>query len=50
MWKTGDDRIAVKDRGLCLDLKGGKVLDPIIQTYKCTDGNPNQVFELAGLA
>jgi hypothetical protein len=40
MWYTDDNRLAVKDTGLCLTLpKGG-----VPQTQPCTDANPNQVW------
>lgn len=46
---TNDNRIAVTDKGLCLDLKDGKTYKNgrgVVQTYKCTDHNTNQVWTM----
>ncbi|KAG6906510.1 hypothetical protein DXG01_013564 [Tephrocybe rancida] len=44
---TPDNRIALKDKGLCLDLPGGvHFAGNQVQTWKCTDGNTNQVWTL----
>jgi len=45
MWYTDDNRIAVKDTGLCLTLPGGKTQNGVVpQTQWCTDNNANQVW------
>ncbi|KAJ8514796.1 hypothetical protein ONZ45_g7693 [Pleurotus djamor] len=42
---TDDNRLAVKDKGECLDLEGGKTFNGnLVQTWKCTDNNINQVW------
>jgi hypothetical protein len=42
---TEDNRIAVTDRGQCLDLRDGVFEDgAVVQTYKCTDYNTNQIW------
>ncbi|KAF7770762.1 hypothetical protein Agabi119p4_6736 [Agaricus bisporus var. burnettii] len=42
---TSDDRIALVDRGLCLDLTNGNLTNTnVVQTFTCTDGNLNQVW------
>ncbi|KAJ8514789.1 hypothetical protein ONZ45_g7698 [Pleurotus djamor] len=42
---TNDKRLAVKDKGQCLDLEGGKTFNGnLVQTWKCTDNNSNQVW------
>ncbi|WWC93767.1 hypothetical protein V866_000603 [Kwoniella sp. B9012] len=48
-WYTEDDRIALTDRGLCLDNKDG-ILDNggTVQLYRCTDFNTNQVWVTEG--
>ncbi|KAG6892727.1 hypothetical protein C0993_002578, partial [Termitomyces sp. T159_Od127] len=44
---TGDQRIALLNQGLCLDLTNGlHVNSNQVQTYACTDGNTNQVWHL----
>ena len=42
---TDDNRIAVEGQGQCLDLTGG-ILDNgnVVQTWVCTDGNTNQIW------
>ncbi|KAJ8486904.1 hypothetical protein ONZ45_g14516 [Pleurotus djamor] len=42
---TDDKRLAVKDKGQCLDLEGGKTSNGnFAQTWVCTDNNTNQVW------
>ncbi|KAJ3537979.1 hypothetical protein NM688_g6586 [Phlebia brevispora] len=42
---TGDQRIALENQGLCLDLTNGSTNDGnIVQTWACTDGNTNQIW------
>lgn len=42
---TQDDRIAFQDHGLCLDLTNGILANSNrVQTWKCTDGNNNQIW------
>jgi hypothetical protein len=44
-WFTDDNRIAVKDQGLCLDLQDGVFEDwATVQTWQCTDWNTNQIW------
>ncbi|KAK4686618.1 hypothetical protein P7C73_g3516, partial [Tremellales sp. Uapishka_1] len=44
-WYTTDDRIALKDHGLCMDLTDG-ITDNgnPVQLYRCTDQNTNQIW------
>lgn len=46
---TGDNRIALQNEGLCLDLTNG-VLDNgnQVQTWQCTNNNNNQVWTRTG--
>ncbi|KAJ8514792.1 hypothetical protein ONZ45_g7697 [Pleurotus djamor] len=42
---TDDKRLAVKGKGQCLDLEGGKTFNGnFAQTWTCTDNNSNQVW------
>lgn len=54
---TGDNRVALTNRGLCLDLtdgacsfpvytdyKGKKTNANVMQTWECTPGNTNQIW------
>ncbi|KAL1708044.1 ricin B lectin domain-containing protein [Schizophyllum commune] len=42
---TDDNRIAVQGYGQCLDLTGGRLDNGnIVQTWTCTDGNTNQIW------
>ncbi|KAF9451140.1 carbohydrate-binding module family 13 protein [Macrolepiota fuliginosa MF-IS2] len=42
---TDDARIALFNQGLCLDLTNGNLTNTnIVQTFKCTDGNTNQIW------
>ncbi|KAF4579418.1 hypothetical protein EYR36_001229 [Pleurotus pulmonarius] len=44
---TGDNRIALFNKGLCLDLTDGRLNNANqLQTWKCTDFNTNQVWTL----
>lgn len=44
---TGDNRIALENQGLCLDLTNGDITNGNrVQTWQCTDNNPNQVWNL----
>ncbi|KAG6886767.1 hypothetical protein C0992_002478 [Termitomyces sp. T32_za158] len=44
---TDDQRIALLNQGLCLDLTNGVHVDSNqVQTYVCTDNNTNQVWTL----
>jgi len=42
---TADARIALEGQGLCLDLTDGKLTNTnVIQVWKCTDGDKNQIW------
>ncbi|KAL1663665.1 carbohydrate-binding module family 13 protein [Schizophyllum commune] len=42
---TDDNRIAVENKGQCLDLTGGRLDNGNqVQTWTCTDGNTNQIW------
>ncbi|GMK53578.1 hypothetical protein CspeluHIS016_0101640 [Cutaneotrichosporon spelunceum] len=44
-WYTDDNRIAMTDRGLCLDLPGGQTWNRNpLQVWQCGTGNTNQVW------
>ena len=44
-WYTADNRIALTDHGLCMDLKDGDTENTAeVQLYRCTDLNTNQVW------
>ncbi|KAG6906890.1 hypothetical protein DXG01_011478 [Tephrocybe rancida] len=44
---TADNRIALKDKGLCLDVPNGAHFSGNqVQTWTCTNGNTNQVWTL----
>ncbi|KAJ8508457.1 hypothetical protein ONZ45_g9262 [Pleurotus djamor] len=45
---TQDRRIALENKGLCLDLPNGNNADgTTLQTWQCTDGNTNQIWTIA---
>ncbi|KXN92874.1 hypothetical protein AN958_07083 [Leucoagaricus sp. SymC.cos] len=42
---TVDDRIALFNQGLCLDLTNGDLTNTnVVQTWKCTNGDVNQIW------
>ncbi|KAF7796196.1 hypothetical protein EIP86_007370 [Pleurotus ostreatoroseus] len=42
---TDDNRIALTNQGLCLDLPSGNTADgTVLQTWQCTDGDINQIW------
>lgn len=44
-WYTEDNRIALKDQGLCLDVPNGNAFPGAnLQVWECTDNNDNQVW------
>ncbi|KAJ2935517.1 hypothetical protein H1R20_g1575, partial [Candolleomyces eurysporus] len=44
-WYTDDNRIALQNRGFCLDLtNSGSWNGNIMQIWACTNNNPNQVW------
>ncbi|KDQ31589.1 carbohydrate-binding module family 13 protein [Pleurotus ostreatus PC15] len=46
-WYTDDQRIAVTDKGQCLDLTDGRLNNGRqAQTWKCTDFNTNQIWNI----
>lgn len=45
-WVTEDGRIALKDKGLCLDIQDGNFHDGKIQLYTCVTGSPNQAWAI----
>lgn len=49
-WFTNDSRIAVTNKGQCMDFKDGLFTNNnTVQTWKCTDNNTNQVWSLASV-
>ena len=46
---TGDNRIALENKGLCLDLTNGNLYNGNqVQTWQCGNGNTNQVWTREG--
>ncbi|KIK00147.1 carbohydrate-binding module family 13 protein, partial [Laccaria amethystina LaAM-08-1] len=42
---TSDNRIVLRGQGLCLDLRNGDTVNMNrVQTWKCTNGNANQIW------
>lgn len=48
---TGDNRLALENQGLCLDLTDGSTANGNgLQVWECGTGNKNQEWNGAGLA
>ncbi|KAF9447224.1 carbohydrate-binding module family 13 protein [Macrolepiota fuliginosa MF-IS2] len=42
---TSDDRVALLNQGLCLDLTNGDTTNTnVVQVWQCTDGDVNQIW------